>query len=1593
MNAHGKNGAHGPHVPATRAPPGGRPPPLDVARLLEGRRLLVTGATGFVGKVALSLLLDRYPGVGRVFVLVRPGTGGTPDARFFGKIVPGRPFDPLRARHGSAFEAFVREKCLPLAGDVSAPLLGLSAPDLARLDGLDLVLNSAGLVDFDPSLELALGVNVHGPRNAVELCRRTGAGLVHVSTCYVAGNRDGVVFEDEEIPGYFPRRAGVEGRPKAPVLDGAEFELSAELGDAERRIAEIRAQAEDRVQQSRFRDRALERLEAEGRPRDDEKALRLAVGREKRLWVSERLVEAGMERARHWGWPNTYTYTKSLGEQAIAASDVPWAIVRPSIVESALRYPFPGWNEGFTTSAPLAFMGLKGQRAFPISDQAILDVVPVDLVAAGLVAVSAELLERRDALRAKVQPDQAVPERAGRPGGREPDAGVPAAGRVFHLASGDVNPLWASRAVELTALYRRRFYRERTEGNATWNKVLSRVEPYPVSRAHYRVFSSPAFAALARGARRLVEEHAPRWGAPRLSALAHRVAGELDEWTRKFEQLEALWNLYLPFVWDNHYVFRCAGIRALRERLPEADRALVPWDPEALDWRRYWLDVHMKGMEEWVFPGLEEEADRRVHAPRAHRDLLELLDSACVRWKDRVALRMAGSAKERITYGELRALSDRVAAFLAAAGVARGDRVLLASENRPEWAVAYFGILRAGAAAVPVDPKLSEAELLNLWRTAGARIGLLSDDAAEAAPGLAARAAEAVPGARAVLLGEALAGGPAPPATRVSPDDLASLIFTSGTTGTPKGVMLSHRNFASLVAKLVGIFDLGPGDGMLSVLPLHHTFEFTAGLLVPLSRGAEVEYLDELTADRIGEALGSGRVTAMIGVPALWSLLHRRITQEIAAKPGLVEGVMNALRKGNAKLRASDLGWNLGKLLFWPVHRRFGGRLRLLVSGGSALDPEVQRAFHDLGFDLYEGYGLTEAAPVLAVAKPGGGVPPGSVGPALPGVELKIADPDASGVGEVLARGPNVMTGYWRGGDAPGVDDALTAEVLEDGWLRTGDLGKLDADGNLTLVGREKDVIIDANGKNVYPDEVEERYRDPDLVKELCVVGLPDGTAEKVAMIVVPEYGDRDRGEVRAALDAHVRAVTASLPFHLRVKVWHVLDAELPKTATRKVKRPLVREELQRLEAAAAKGRRARERAGELGEGAAADGWLLDLLADVSRRPRAGIAHDSRLEADLGLDSLMLTELAAALETAGVPAAAIEDLHHVQTVGELARAVRAAARKPPAHEAAHRRAAKEPAEDGALAIPAPLAALGRRILAIGQRALYQDLYRTRVVGEAFIPHDRNVLVVANHASHLDMGLVKVALGEEGARLAALAARDYFFDTPVKRAYFENFTNLIPMEREGSLRASLGAAAEALRRGYHLLIFPEGTRSRDGEMRAFYPTAGYLALQCDVDVLPVWIAGTRAALPPGATLPKRTDLEVWFGPPIPVAELRRRTAALPRSDAYKAATEVMEDAVRALGERWRSERKGAAPATPDASATAVPVPLNAPAPRASDPRPVARGPHPVPRDPTATSTATVPPISVRPERGAREAGAESKGAPAPTGKVAAKPEEP
>jgi long-chain acyl-CoA synthetase len=534
----------------------------------------------------------------------------------------------------------------------------------------------------------------------------------------------------------------------------------------------------------------------------------------------------------------------------------------------------------------------------------------------------------------------------------------------------------------------------------------------------------------------------------------------------------------------------------------------------------------------------------------------------------------------------------------------------------------------------------------------------------------------------------------------------------------------------------------------------------------------------------------------------------------------------------------------------------------------------------------------------------------GTVGKSLPGVEIRISEPDASGVGEVIARGPNVMVGYFGNEEA-------TKEALVDRWLYTGDLGRIDDEGNLYLVGRSKDIIVDTNGKNVYPDEVEEVYQDSPYIKELSVIGLPDGIGEKVACIVVPdeEYDIAlSRAEVRQKIEEHFREVSATLPYYKRVKLLQFTEDELPRTATRKVKRREVLELMQKIQEGS---RPSTEAGGEEVTGDAA--WLIGIVASVSNRSLDEVSINSRLP-DLGFDSLMFVELATAIENAGGALAAPERLNEVQDVRELLRVVNRQGAQSARREASRLRLDPEKGEEE-IHIPEFLRTIGNQGVDFMQRALYERLLRTKYEGRTNIPYHTNFIVAANHSSHLDMGLVKMALDDAGQDLVALAAADYFFDTKYKRAYMENFTNLVPMERSGSLRQSLRHARSFLDRGFNALIFPEGTRSMSGSMADFKPVIGYLALASRVGILPIYLQGTYAAFPKGSTLLKSRDVGARIGRFLSAEELEEMTKGLPRAEAYRLiAARVRHDIVnlrdrtnvkfdvKALHEQWKAERR-------------------------------------------------------------------------------------
>jgi long-chain acyl-CoA synthetase len=1465
---------------------------LSMAATYRGRHVMITGTTGFLGKVVASMLLHRHPDVAQLYVLVRGDKTRSARERFLDEIANSPVFHPLRDIYSDGFDDFLRDKITVLPGDVTQDNLGLSPQDAAPLyERLDLILNSAGLTDFSPSLEQAIGINTLGSLNVLGFARRCQkVALGHVSTCYVTGRRDGIIHEDEQPYGFYPRRDELN----------IDFSPERELVDCKMLIEQIYRQADDQERRALFVRKAREHLRDTGRDPYDADLLEVRVQEEKKRWIRNTLRDEGTRRADHWGWNNTYTYSKSLGEQLLTLhrQQLPLAIIRPAIVESALRYPTPGWNQGVNTCAPLTYIVWKGARFVPTRPGVRLDVVPVDDVASAMLMIGAALIARAHEY-------------------------------IYQIGTSDRNPLTVERAVELSALWGRQYYQRKQSGSKLQNLFMSAWEGVTVDEKQYQRFSAPGIRKIAGGVGGALRSFG-KTGFPGVDNTLKGVQRVADQVEKQSALVERLFEVFMPFIHDSQFCFRAEAIRRLEARLVPEEHHLA-FVPERLDWRYYWIKVQMPGLYRHVYPQMDELLKRSKKEVYTPQDLLEVFEGATQNHAQRIAFQyMTPEGVKRYTYAQLKERASWTAANLRGAGLAASDRVILMSEGRPAWGMCYFGILEAQMVAVPVDAELSLREVLNLVGSCRARGLIVSERVRERLEGEGlseALAAVAAAQAVEVFSFDRLFTAPAQ-ALALAPvgargDEVASLIYTSGTTGTPKGVMLAHRNFTSLLTSVNQIFHVSEKDTFLSVLPLHHTFEFTAGFLLPLSRGATITYLHERSAEELSRAFQETRVTAMIGVPALWQLLHRRIMNDVAARGPLARAAFDGLVSFNRWLR-DRFGVNWGHTLFAPVHKAFGGQIRYLISGGASLPVHIMETFHGLGFELLEGYGLTEAAPVLTCARPGRPMRLGTVGEPLPGVEIAIRDPDPTGVGEIVARAGNVMLGYYNNPDA-------TAAVIDaDGWLRTGDLGRLDSRGYLVISGRQKDVIVAANGENVYPDELEELYDGHPLMEELSIVGLSDGQgSERVACMVTPRRDDHlTREEVVAELRKHFDLKAARLPYHQRIKVLRFSDAPLPRTATRKIKRKEVQQMLEALEATAH-----HDAAPSQAEDWGNRGWLQSAIAALAGVEPAAVQRRMSLVDDLGFDSLAFTELSKAIEDRTGRRFLAEDLMGMATLDSLLLAVDAGPAA--AHQIAAeddgdfvagfthlprqmrpqgaRRAPDERAElRDIVNIPEPMRLGLKGALGAAQSMIYRDGFDVRVYGKAHIPFHENALVISNHCSHLDMGLVKYALRDWAPNLATLAASDYFFDTTAKRTYFGQLTNLIPVERAGSLETTMARVSEVVSQGNPLLLFPEGTRSTDGEIREFRPGLGYLALHNKVGVLPIYLSGTYRALPKGSLVPRKRRLKVHVGPMLTHQWLLAQTADMNPRDAYLEVARLAREAILALKAGRRYPDDGAAP---------------------------------------------------------------------------------
>ena len=831
----------------------------------------------------------------------------------------------------------------------------------------------------------------------------------------------------------------------------------------------------------------------------------------------------------------------------------------------------------------------------------------------------------------------------------------------------------------------------------------------------------------------------------------------------------------------------------------------------------------------------------------------EVFEASATRFADRPAVEIQRrDAIDRFTYADLRSMARARAAWLATQGVAVGDRCAILADNDAHWCAAYLGILSLGAVAVPLDTNYSARQVATIVGDSGAKILFVNAR-------LAAVAREAVADLpiqiqdlhSAPLAPTPLA--PQAPYAPVAPASVAVILYTSGTTSDPKGVVLTHANLLAERDAAFAVVDVTDRDGILGVLPLFHALAQLATLLLPFAVGARVVFLESVNSTELMRALSERRITIFCCVPQFFYLIHQRVMEQVGKSALVTRLVFAVLMAVNFRLRR--VGVNIGRLAFARVHTLLGRHMRLFVTGGSKFDPAIGRDLYSLGFTIVQAYGLTETSGAATMNTPNE-AHIDTVGRALPGVQIQIRAAESEDVdGEIAIRGAIVTPGYYKRPDA-------TAAVMSDGWFLTGDLGRMDDGGRITITGRKKEMIVLASGKNIYPEEVEAHYRQSAFVKELCVMGLASPghpTTERLHAVVVPNMDlMREKQIVNTGdiLRFELEGRAVGLPSHKRVLSYDIWFDPLPRTTTGKVKR----HEVERL---------VRERHRSAAQEATApmpeadQAWLEDAHAAAAARviegrvrPGARVRPEANLELDLGLDSMerveLLTELEQRFQVQVSRAAAAE----VFTVRHLVDAVRPGADQPeglspPASTTDESWASilkdLPPATDpilGGLLERKPVAA---PILFVASRVVRLLLGRVDVSGLESLPRDGPYIISPNHQSYLDPIFVCGVLPYRAFRNMFFVGAVEYFETPFTK-WVARTVNCVPVDADSNLVPAMKAGGFGLKHGRVLILFPEGERSIDGTVKKFKKGSPILARHMGVPIVPVSLNGVYEVWP-------------------------------------------------------------------------------------------------------------------------------------------------
>jgi long-chain acyl-CoA synthetase len=555
----------------------------------------------------------------------------------------------------------------------------------------------------------------------------------------------------------------------------------------------------------------------------------------------------------------------------------------------------------------------------------------------------------------------------------------------------------------------------------------------------------------------------------------------------------------------------------------------------------------------------------------AIRNLQEMMLRSARLYGDRLALAdLRQTPLPRLTYGALLEHILKFGSALKGLGIKERSHVAVIGENRVQWSLSFLTAACFNHVVVPIDRQLPPSEILNILHESEADAVIFAGpfehmfrEGRRSLKHLKTFIAMDPPASRgwAHYMPELVDGNPGFDAQRlptIDPDETSEIIFTSGSLGRAKGVMLTQGSLAANLHAMVQMMPIYPEDRFLGVLPIHHTYACTCGFLCPMYTGASVHFAQSLKT--VVDDLQTVRATMLLAVPLLYDKMYKRIGESLRQKPVTSVLVKSLVSVGTVM---EGIGWkSFRRTAFRELHERFGGSIRCFISGGAAQDPMVARGLRKLGFSFVQGYGLTETSPILTLnqidtAKDD------SAGQPLPGVSLQIDRPDRHGVGEIWAKGPNIMKGYYR-------NEAATREVFDNGWFKTGDLGWIDADGFLHIVGRQKNVIISRSGENVYPEEIEDILNRSPYIMESMIYGDDDPKLDEViaAQIVVDAEAfiamSESKGTpitvdmMREVIAGEVAKVNEVVPPYKRIRRFVIRDQEFEKTTTQKVKRFLV---------------------------------------------------------------------------------------------------------------------------------------------------------------------------------------------------------------------------------------------------------------------------------------------------------------------------------------------------------------------------------------------------------------------------------------------------